>query len=273
MNKVRLFDGCFPREYSATLAGENTGHGSQFFNWCRKGPCDSLFTWYTDTDLCKASDDFATERIAWLIEPPGISDTHYKESFKNRGKFRAIFTYDRHLVDFGWPYKFYPLGGSWIHLDNWGVHEKTERVSIIASKKDVTEGHHLRHLIARHYHIDTFGTGYKSIKSKIEGLAPFRYSVVVESWRGDYYFSEKLIDCLSVGTIPIYWGCPSIGEFFDQRGIRSFSTMSELDAIMHSLSEKDYKRRLPAVERNIEIAKGYGCAEDWLFLNHKEYLR
>ena len=274
MNKVRLHDGCFDKDYSATLSGENTGHGSQFFNWCRKGPCDSLFTWYTDTNLHRAKDDFQAERIAWLIEPGAISPTHYKEAYRNRGLFRKIFTFVRFFLDMGWPFEFYPLGGSWIHLDNWGLHDKTELISLIASEKDVTEGHHLRHLIARHYkHIDKFGTGYEPIESKMEGLAPYRYSIVVESWRGDYYFSEKLIDCLSVGTIPIYYGCPSIGKFFDEGGILSFDTMSGLDRIMSNLSNGGYEIRLQAIKNNIEIAKQFRCAEDWLYINHKEYLR
>jgi len=274
MNKIRLHDGCFPYEYSATLAGDNSGEGPSFVDWCREDPCGSLFTWYTDMSLHKAEKDFAPERIAWLIEPGAISPTHYKEAYKNRKQFRKIFTFVRFFVDMGAPYLFYPLGGSWIHADNWGLHEKSNQVSIIASKKDVTEGHNLRHLIARHYnYLDKFGTGYKEIESKLTGLAPFRYSIVVESWRGDYYFSEKLIDCLSVGTIPIYWGCPSIGDFFDTDGIRSFSTMSELDCIMSDIGVHDYNRRLEAVKRNLETAKQYRCAEDWLYLNHKEYLR
>ena len=274
MNKVRLNDGCFKDEYSATLSGENTGEGPTFINWCREDPCGSLFTWYTDTNLHKADLDFAPERIAWLIEPPGISDTHYKNAYKFRSQFRKIFTFVRFFVEMGAPFEFYPLGGSWIHLDHWGLHEKSSLVSLIASKKDVIEGHHLRHLIARHYnHLDKFGTGYEPIESKLEGLAPYRYSIVVESWRGDYYFSEKLIDCLSVGTIPIYWGCPSIGEFFDEGGILSFNTMSGLDRIMNNLSNGGYEIRLQAIKNNIEIAKQFRCAEDWLYINHKEYLR
>ena len=32
--------------------------------------------------------------------------------------------------------------------------------------------------------------------------------------RGDYEFDEKLIDCFLTGTVPIFWGCPSIDKFF-----------------------------------------------------------
>ena len=35
------------------------------------------------------------------------------------------------------------------------------------------------------------------------------YSVAVES------SSETIIDCLITKTIPIYWGCPNISDFFD----------------------------------------------------------
>jgi hypothetical protein len=35
-------------------------------------------------------------------------------------------------------------------------------------------------------------------------------------------FCEKLTDFFATGTIPIYWGNPDIGEFFDTNGIIIF---------------------------------------------------
>ena len=276
MNKIRLHDGCFDHEKSATLSGDNSGRGPQFIEWCREEPCESLFTWYTDTNLHKAAFDFAPERIAWLIEPPSLSDTHYKYAYKHRQGFRAIFTFVDFFVQMGSPYKFFPLGGSWIHLDQWGMHEKLENMSIIASMKKDSTGQALRHNIAKEFpSIEAFGTAYHQVDSKLEALAPFRYSIVVESWRGNSYFSEKLIDCLCVGTIPIYWGCPNIGKFFDEAGIITFEYMSDLnDIIDFVIGKKDYEWRRAAIEHNIEIAKSYRCAEDWLFLNGgREFLK
>ncbi|MFK5281820.1 hypothetical protein ACI3PL_19910, partial [Lacticaseibacillus paracasei] len=51
---------------------------------------------------------------------------------------------------------------------------------------------------------------------------------------------EKLIDCLTTGTVPIYWGCPSIEKFFNLNGIIPFDAIDELDKILDSLNEESY---------------------------------
>ena len=271
MNRVRLLDGSFTHEMSATLSGENTGLPSTNFKWCRNR-CDSLTTWYTDMHLIKAATDFHPERIAWLLEPPSISDTHYRLAYELRKQFRHIFTFVRFYVEMGHPYKFYPLGGSWIAEENWGLWGKGRNVSIIASEKSISDGHRLRHKIIKRFRgeVQPFGFGYRKVKSKVEALCDYRYSIVVESWRGDWYFSEKLIDCLSVGTVPIYWGCPEIGKFFDEGGIIPFHEIDNLYQILDFAGPDDYKRRTRAVKRNIEKAKQYRCAEDWLHKRHSE---
>ena len=71
----------------------------------------------------------------------------------------------------------------------------------------------------------------------------------------DYYFTEKLIECLVTGTVPIYHGCPNIGDFFDMNGILTFSTQEELDDILDSLSEDKYKSMYESVKNNFNIAK------------------
>lgn len=42
--------------------------------------------------------------------------------------------------------------------------------------------------------------------------------MVVENVRQRNYFSEKLIDALLTRTVPVYWGCPNIGDYFDSAG-------------------------------------------------------
>ena len=49
-----------------------------------------------------------------------------------------------------------------------------------------------------------------TLKDKIDGLRDYRYHFCIENIKRDYWFTEKLIDCFVTGTIPIYWGCPSI---------------------------------------------------------------
>ena len=56
----------------------------------------------------------------------------------------------------------------------------------------------------------------------------FRFSVVIENIRADFYFSAKLINCFVHGTVPVYWGAPSIAAFFNASGMIVFETLEEV---------------------------------------------
>jgi hypothetical protein len=259
--KVHLIDGSFfPRERSATLAGDNSGLGPAHFEWTAE-PTGGV-TFYTDVCLEQAV-DAPGRKVAWLLEPPWKPNA-YETAWKLREHFDYILTY-HHIGWGGHKQLFYPLGGSWIR--DWGVHPKSKLVSIIASEKNEAQGHKLRHgTIARYgLRLDVMGRGYRPIEGKAKGLRDYCYSVVIESWRGDWYFSEKLIDCLSQGTIPIYWGCPNIGRFFNTDGILRFYDLDRLGNILASISKADYVGRLDAVRDNLKRARQYRCAEDWIF--------
>jgi len=266
--KVHLIDGSFfPREKSATLAGDNSGLEPEAFEWTDQ-PAAGV-TFYTDMCLEQAVGTRG-KKVAWLLEPPWKPNA-YMRALELRNHFDYTLTYTP------WPNcgnnLIYALGGSW--LRDWGVFPKSRLCSLIASEKAETEGHLLRHQIARKFgtwglphqgaSINVMGRGYRPLASKAEGLRDYYYSVVIESWRGDWYFSEKLIDCLSQGTIPIYWGCPDIGRFFKTDGILQFETLDELSGILDGISEADYARRLDAVRDNLERACQYRCAEDWIY--------
>jgi hypothetical protein len=84
----------------------------------------------------------------------------------------------------------------------------------------------------------------------------------VESSRMNDYFSEKLIDCFSMGTIPIYWGCDAVDDIFDPGGIIRFQSINELRNILKELSRFNYEARSVPIMRNLEIAKYYRVCED-----------
>jgi hypothetical protein len=56
--------------------------------------------------------------------------------------------------------------------------------------------------------------GYKgALKQKWSGLAPYRYSFAFENVSEKNYLTEKLIDCILAGCMPIYWGCTNLHDF------------------------------------------------------------
>ena len=71
-----------------------------------------------------------------------------------------------------------------------------------------------------------------------------------------------MVDTLRCGTVPIFWGCENIGEYFNEKGILQFNTGPELFNILDNLSEKQYYDMMPYIKENYEIAKKYVCVDD-----------
>jgi hypothetical protein len=116
--------------------------------------------------------------------------------------------------------------------------------------------------------VDLYGRGFNEIPDKLTGLKDYMFSIVVENTKKDYYFTEKLIDCFRTGTIPIYWGCPSIGEFFDLNGMIIFDDIYEMKPILNSINLNTYNEKIESVRNNFEKAKKYLIAEDYMFENY-----
>ncbi len=249
---------------SASIGGDNIGVGPTHFEWKYADANKARFV--TDGDIKHAR---GRGQVAWLLEPPSLHIENYEIAFERRNEFDAILTHS----NFGNPVdKWYPYGGSWIDFNKHGMHKKTKNVSILLSEKDTMPGHNLRHEVVERFgdKIDVF----KGIPNKFEALAPYRYSIIVESEQWESYFTEKLIDCLSVGTIPIYWGCPGIGRFFDNLGIINISDLhadiNTIESVLKIISDKDYESRKPAIGKNVKESRFYAICEDQMYSLYPE---
>jgi hypothetical protein len=67
------------------------------------------------------------------------------------------------------------------------------------------------------------------------------------------------------GTVPIYWGCPSIGDFFDTNGMIIFDNVGELVDIVNNLSIDDYIKRLESIKNNFNKSKKYLLPDDIIY--------
>lgn len=83
------------------------------------------------------------------------------------------------------------------------------------------------------------------------------FSLCIENIREKNYFTEKLIDPLSTATIPIYYGCNNISDFFDLNGIIIINNLSELSEIVKQLTPDFYWEKLSALQKNMELARKY----------------
>jgi hypothetical protein len=102
---------------------------------------------------------------------------------------------------------------------------------------------------------DLFGFGFQPLTDKWDGLASYRYSLAVENFSNQLYWSEKLSDCFLAWTMPIYYGCSRITEYFPaealvQVDIKSPTCVEQVRDVVssttweHSLDAIAYAREL-----------------------------
>lgn len=193
-------------------------------------------------------------RISLMMgEPSFIHSKHIRLLRLTHRRFFRVLTFSQTLLDTIPNAVLFPLGGTWV--PDWRTRDlaKTQTCSLIASAKKDTTGHKLRHAIVdqvrvRGLDVDVMGGGYAPFKDKADGLVPYRYSVVIENMREQNYFSEKLLDAVFCGTIPIYWGCPNLSEFLDPAGIIQCQSESDILAALADMSKADYAARMPQIE-------------------------
>jgi hypothetical protein len=233
-------------------------------------------TLVTDSFLCTNIHNKINSKwkFGWIMESREINPAPYNRFESYKDNYDCVFTHDPVLLSkYPDKAKLYIIGGCWIKDKNYGIHKKTKDMSMIYSEKKQTEGHKLRHFISDKINkrAELFGKGVnKPIDTKEEALLDFRYSIVIENTKQNNYFTEKLIDCLVVGTIPIYWGCPNIPDYFNMDGILTFNTAEELKEILPKLTEDFYIENISAIKENLELARKFCVTEDWLYENYFE---
>ena len=133
----------------------------------------------------------------------------------------------------------------WINLDYDALSAlrpppKPRALSAIASAKSMVAGHRQRlailaELAARHGDaIDIYGRGLGPLLPgrayqgpldrdsglplgrlcKYDGLRDYRYSLCIENGRERNYYTEKIVDAWMSWTVPLYWGCPNLDDYY-----------------------------------------------------------
>jgi hypothetical protein len=226
---------------------------------------------YTDQKCFNSDIDPTKINYAWIIEPPIINGTNHINISKseNYNKFVKVFSYNRWIGDRIPNFEFVAHGGTWLREEDIGIHNKNKLCSMIFSSKQWNAGHTQRLRVYNYLKdsssVDFFGSGVdRYLEYKIEGLKDYMFSICMENEGPQHlfssntdYFSEKFLDCLLTGTIPIYYGNKSIANYFDMDGILWFDDPDNVSKIISNISPDLYISKLSAIKYNFEIAKQY----------------
>ena len=202
----------------------------------------------------------------WLLESSAIISSIIRWVKNNisyvEENFELIFTHDRRLLSLS-PKMRLVITNAVPWVKDHKIHEKSKLVSMIASTKRMCNGHLYRQQIAEKYknQVDLFGTGRNRLANKEDGLRDYYFSIAMENDNYPDIFCEKITDCFAMGTIPIFWGTPTIGEFFNGEGIILLND----DFKIEDLSVDLYNSKIDAIKDNFERAINFPTAEDYFY--------
>jgi hypothetical protein len=145
------------------------------------------------------------------------------------------------------------------------IPEKTKNLSWIVGEAMDLPGHikrwsFLEFIRKMELPIDVFGRKIQYIKDKWHGLAPYKYSLAIENNSGPDCWTEKLADCFLTWTIPFYYGCTNLEDYFPKESfvrIDINNPKESLEKINSFIAEDQWRKYVPALEeaRNLVLHK------------------
>ena len=196
---------------------------------------------------CLIQEPYVPGKFDWVVE--------------NHANFARVFTHYIPSADPKYirshPALSWEIKPTYDELAAMSIPIKTRAVSCIASTKTWLPGNRkrgaLREFLMRTASdkVDFFGRGVRYIEDKWVAFAPYRYSIAVENSTSPDYWTEKIAECFLGWTIPLYDGCPNIGDYFpadsfiridagDRHG-----TLARIDQL---LRHDEWEQRLPAIQ-------------------------
>ena len=229
-------------------------------------------------DRCLYDNQRTGKQVAMLIEPRSIMPDTYEFIMKNYDKYEYVFTHDSILLNKLPNAKPILWGNVWVR-DRYP--KKSKLISMVCSDKEACELHKERIRIARKYKdkIDVYGTvdGGEYVDPSVP-LIEYRYSVVIENYIDDIWFTEKICNCFATRTIPIYYGARCLDNYFNMDGIIECQSINQvenkIDAIINNPEEfKDVYNQenvQKALEENYEKSKEFNCFDEWLYNTYEK---
>ena len=251
------------------IFGNNWYTSRQKINNIPEPCCITIDTYHTFSDHLPT--------IFIQVEPQIINPSE-QYLIENYHKYHTIFTFNQNVLDKCPNAKKYIYGTSWISLNNVDISKKQFKISSVSGSKRIGEsrGHVLRQVLYHHQHLfhEVPMTWYRSklqiphlidygnnplLSSKDELFDEFQFALAIENSKETNYFTEKLMDCLLTKTIPLYWGCPNIAEYFDTTGwiILETESVEEFLEKCRTLTSDYYSTYTNIIEKNYETAKQY----------------
>ena len=199
------------------------------------------------------------ENIWAFMQEPYIKG-RFEWMKKGHSQYSKVFTHDPPNDDKKYikapPYLAWYTDKSYSELLNMLIPDKKEILSCISSNKNNFPGHKKRLAFVKNIknadnlNIDLYGRGFNPVEDKWDALAPYYFSIAIENTSKNDYWTEKISDCFLAYTVPIYYGCTNIEDYFPKNSyiwIDIENPDEAIEIIKKSVTKNEWKKRLPDV--------------------------
>lgn len=98
--------------------------------------------------------------------------------------------------------------------------------------------------------IDFYGKGTQFIEDKWDGIASYKYSIVIENNDIDHYWTEKISDVFLGYGLPFYFGCTNIDHYFPTDSyiwIDISDPEKSVEIMQKAIRENEWEKRIHAI--------------------------
>jgi hypothetical protein len=218
------------------------------------------------------STDKDTVKILFILEPPEIVPQFTQMAINMQDRFDFILTHNEDILKNCKNAVLFEFGSTWIKQP-YAFSEKTFEVSTLVGGKLMAPGHHLRQKLwykqnriltpTKFFYSGNMHSGLENYNNnpvlgdKKEPMFDSQFHIVIENVKRNNWFTEKLIDAFYTKTVPIYYGCPNIGNYFDPKGMFIVDSVNEIVDVCNNLNENTYKEMKEPIEKNFELCKKF----------------
>jgi len=212
-------------------------------------------------------DPTAEVKVFIQIEPPSVKDTR-SAIIVNQQSFDLILAWHPDILANCTNARKFIFGTCWVDDPSACWSNKEDEVSFLTSDKLWTPGHKVRQAVYEYLkdkdEINNFSIRSIRTPPRIDSkeliFKNAKFSIIIENEATPNWITEKLIDCFITKTVPIYWGAPNVGDYFDDKGIIPFSSLRDLERILNSLNtlpSDEYKELEEVIDKNYNLARNY----------------
>jgi len=228
---------------------------------------DIDFSLFVET-LPENQEELSSINIISLHEPNEYFGKH-DWVIQNKHLFNVILTWDDKILNNCDNAIYLPFGHTWFKPDQYEKHHNKEfKIAHLRGNLLKSYGHQIRwDILDRKNEIkvptkfyDVYGDRYNIERARIDKEEIFSdsmFGIAIENFSHRGFFTEKILDCFLMKTIPMYWGCPNIEDFFNKEGIIKFEDTDDFIYISNQLTKDYYNSKKDIIEENYQLALKY----------------